>query len=51
MWHDFTRISAQRRSRPPVWSGASWSSAGALGSAGCWWLGVPAPRVFCPSLF
>lgn len=38
-------------SRPPVWSGASWSSAGALGSAGCWWLGVPAPRVFCPSLF
>lgn len=27
-------------SRPPVWSGVSWSSVGALGSAGCWWLGV-----------
>ena len=36
---------------PPSWSGVSWSSAGALGSAGCWWLGVPAPRVFAPSLF
>ena len=38
-------------SRPPVWAGASWSSAGALGSAGCWWLGVPAPRVVALSLF
>ncbi len=38
-------------SRPPVWSGVSWSSSGALGSAGCWWLGVPAPRVVAPSLF
>ena len=28
-------------SRPPLWSGVSWSSVGALGSAGCWWLGVP----------
>jgi hypothetical protein len=27
-------------SRPPAWSGVSWSSVGALGSAGCWWLGV-----------
>ena len=36
---------------PPSWSGVSWSSAGALGSAGCWWLGVPAPRVFAPLLF
>jgi hypothetical protein len=36
---------------PPSWSGVSWSSAGALGSAGCWWLGFPAPRVFTPSLF
>ena len=38
-------------SRPPVWSSVSWSSAGALGSAGCWWLGVPAPRVVSLSLF
>ena len=38
-------------SRPPVWAGVSWSSAGALGSAGCWWLGVPAPRVVSLSLF
>ncbi|MGB5634929.1 MAG: hypothetical protein WBM86_19405 [Waterburya sp.] len=38
-------------SRPPLWSGVSWSSAGALGSAGCWWLGVPAPRVVALSLF
>ena len=30
-------------SRPPAWSGVSWSSAGALGSVGCWWLGVPVP--------
>lgn len=36
---------------PPSWSGVSWSSAGALGSAGCWWLGVPAPRVVALSLF
>ena len=27
---------------PPAWSGVPWSSAGAFGSAGCWWLGVPA---------
>ena len=27
---------------PPAWSGVSWSSPGAFGSAGCWWLGVPA---------
>ena len=38
-------------SPPPVWSGVSWSSVGALGSAGCWWLGVPAPRVVSLSLF
>ena len=38
-------------SRPPLWAGVSWSSAGALGSAGCWWLGVPAPRVVSLSLF
>ena len=38
-------------SRPPAWSSVSWSSAGALGSAGCWWLGVPAPRVVALSLF
>ena len=38
-------------SRPPVWSSVSWSSAGAFGSAGCWWLGVPAPRVVALSLF
>ena len=38
-------------SRPPAWSGVSWSSTGALGSAGCWWLGVPAPRVVALSLF
>ena len=38
-------------SRPPAWSGVSWSSAGALGSAGCWWLGVPAPVVSQLSLF
>lgn len=37
--------------RPPLWSGVSWSSAGALGSGGCWWLGVPAPRVVALSLF
>lgn len=38
-------------SRPPLWAGVSWSSAGALGSAGCWWLGCPAPRVVSLSLF
>ncbi len=38
-------------SRPPAWSGASWSSAGALGSAGCWWLGVPVPAPSQLSLF
>ena len=38
-------------SRPPAWSGVSWSSAGALGSAGCWWLGVPASAVSQLSLF
>lgn len=38
-------------SRPPLWAGVSWSAAGALGSAGCWWLGVPAPRVVSLSLF
>ena len=37
--------------RPPLWSGVSWSAAGAFGSAGCWWLGVPAPRVVALSLF
>ena len=36
---------------PPSWSGVSWSSAGALGSAGCWWLGVPASAVSQLSLF
>jgi hypothetical protein len=36
---------------PPAWSGVSWSSAGALGSAGCWWLGVSAPAVSQLSLF
>ena len=36
---------------PPSWSGVSWSSAGALGSAGCWWLGVPAAAVSQLSLF
>ncbi|MDJ0595931.1 MAG: hypothetical protein QNJ72_39105 [Pleurocapsa sp. MO_226.B13] len=38
-------------SRPPVWAGVSWSSAGALGSAGCWWLGVAAPAPAQLSLF
>ena len=36
---------------PPSWAGVSWSSAGALGSAGCWWLGVPAAAVSQLSLF
>ena len=38
-------------SRPPAWSGVSWSAAGALGSAGCWWLGVPVPAPSQLSLF
>lgn len=33
---------------PPSWSGVSWSSVGAFGSAGCWWLGVPVPAVPAP---
>ena len=37
-------------SRPPVWSGVSWSSAGG-GSAGCWWLGVPVRSAMQLSLF
>ena len=36
---------------PPSWSGVSWSSAGAFGSAGCWWLGVPVPAPAQLSLF
>jgi len=38
-------------SRPPVWSSVSWSSAGALGSAGCWWLGIVVPAPAQLSLF
>ena len=38
-------------SRPPAWAGVSWSSAGAEGSAGCWWLGVPVPAPSQLSLF
>ncbi len=38
-------------SRPPAWSGVSWSSAGAFGSAGCWWLGVAVPVPAQLSLF
>lgn len=38
-------------SRPPLWSGVSWSSAGALGSVGCWWLGVAVPPPVQFSLF
>ena len=38
-------------SRPPVWSSVSWSSAGALGSAGCWWLGAAVPVPAQLSLF
>lgn len=37
--------------RPPAWSAVSWSAAGALGSAGCWWLGVPVPAPAQLSLF
>ena len=36
---------------PPSWSGVSWSSVGALGSAGCWWLGVAVPSPAQLSLF
>ena len=44
-------------SRPPVWSGVSWSVSSVCwassvgGGGGCWWFGVPAPRVVAPSLF
>ena len=38
-------------SRPPAWSGVSWSEAGARGSSGCWWLGVPVPVASQLSLF
>ncbi len=40
-----------RLSRPPVWAGVSWSSRSALGSAGCWWLGVAVPAPVQLSLF
>ncbi len=42
---------------PPVWAGVSWSVARVCwvssvgGGGGCWWLGVPSPRVVAPSLF
>ena len=35
----------------PSWSGVSWSAVGALGSAGCWWLGVAVPPSVQLSLF
>ena len=35
--------------RPPVWAGVSWSVSAVPG--GCWWLGIPAPRVVSLSLF
>ena len=38
-------------SRPPVWSSVSWSAAGAFGSGGCWWLGLPVPVPAQLSLF
>jgi hypothetical protein len=46
-------------SRPPAWSGVSWSPAGvmrsesfrAFGSVGCWWLGVSVPVPAQLSLF
>jgi hypothetical protein len=38
-------------SRPPAWSGVSWSSVGALGSVGCWWLGAAVPVPAQLSLF
>ena len=37
--------------RHPLWVGVSWSSAGSLGSTGCWWLGVPTPAPAQLSLF
>ena len=37
--------------RPPAWSVVSWSSVGAFGSVGCWWLGVAAPVPAQLSLF
>ena len=37
--------------RPPLWSGVSWSPVGALGSVGCWWLGVAVPPPVQFSLF
>ena len=37
--------------RPPAWSSVCWSSAGAFGSAGCWWLGVAVPVPAQLSLF
>jgi hypothetical protein len=36
---------------PPSWSGVSWSPAGAIGSVGCWWLGVSVPAPAQLSLF
>ena len=42
---------------PPAWAGVSWSVSSVLfsgavgGGGGCWWLGVPSPRVVVPSLF
>ena len=36
---------------PPSWSGVSWSSAGGLDSAGCWWLGVAVTPPVQLSLF
>lgn len=36
---------------PPSWSGVSWSPAGAFGSVGSWWLGVPVPAPAQLSLF
>ena len=42
---------------PPSWPGVSWSvsvvcwASSVGGGGGCWWLGVPAPRVVALSLF
>ena len=42
---------------PPSWSGVSWSvsvvcwASSVGGGGGCWWLGLPAPRVVALSLF
>jgi hypothetical protein len=36
---------------PPSWSGVSWSSVGALGSSGSWWLGLAVPVPAQLSLF